>query len=69
MSNFVELTDSGGNKFITPKSSIGVVFIGGLNLDEDEDAVWEGEPCVVAIIDNAPTKLENTYEEMATLLL
>lgn len=66
MSIFVELTDSEDNNFITQKSDIAIVFIGGI---DEEDTEWEGEPCVVAVINNTPTKLLNTYDEVRKLLL
>ena len=65
-SGFIELTDSEGNAFLTQKSDINIVFMGGVS---EEDINWEGEPCVVAVINDVPTKLKNTYEEVRDLLL
>lgn len=57
MSGFVELTDFEGNKFITQKERIDIVFS-----DDEEDAV-------IAVINGNATKIEETYEEVQKALL
>lgn len=57
MSGFVELTDFEGNKFITQKERIDIVFS-----DDEEDSV-------IAVIDGNATKIEETYDEVRKVLL
>lgn len=57
MSGFVELTDFEGNKFITQKERIDIVFS-----DDEEDAV-------IAVINGNATKIEETYDEVRKVLL
>lgn len=57
MSGFVELTDFEGNKFITQKERIDVVFS-----DDEEDAV-------IAVINGNATKIKETYDEVRKVLL
>lgn len=57
MSGFVELTDFEGNKFITQKEQIDIVFS-----DDEEDAV-------IAVINGNATKIEETYDEVRKVLL
>lgn len=57
MSGFVELTDFEGNKFITQKERIEIVFS-----DDEADAV-------IAVINGSATKIEETYDEVRKVLL
>lgn len=57
MSGFVELTDFEGNKFITQKERIDIVFS-----DDEEDAV-------IAVINGNATKIKETYDEVRKVLL
>lgn len=66
MTNFVELTDSENNKFIFQKKDISIVFVGGA---DEEDTEWEGEPSTVIVINNTPTKINESYEEVRNLLI
>ena len=66
MSTFVELTDFEGNKFIFQKADINVVFLGGVDSEDEE---WVGEPAVVVVVNDTPTKITETYEEVRKLLL
>lgn len=59
MSGFVELTDFEGNKFITQKERIDIVF------SDDEE---EGD-AVIAVINGNATKIEETYDEVRKVLL